>query len=76
MSRRCPVQGYGKITSNVGTLFSHLINIHDETHDKWLESYCKINNINLMGLLVDHVNEVKNATSSLTNCFKRDFTID
>jgi len=44
MACTCPV--CGKQTAHVGTLFSHLLNIHDRGHEKWLESYCVKNSIN------------------------------
>ncbi|MDD5700490.1 MAG: hypothetical protein PHU23_00445 [Dehalococcoidales bacterium] len=68
---KCPV--CGKQTANVGTLFSHLINIRDEKHEKWLESYCKMNKINLGKLLVDRAQDKKDANKPLTDLLKRDF---
>lgn len=71
---KCPV--CGKQTASVGTLFSHLVNIHDPRHEKWLESYCKSNNINFMKLLVDRVKGAKDANRPLTDALKRDFCGD
>lgn len=68
---KCPV--CGRRTTSVGTLFSHLLNIHDPRHANWLESYCRSNNINFMELLSDRVRGVKDANKPLTDALKRDF---
>jgi len=68
---KCPV--CGRKTASVGTLFSHLVNIHDPSHEKWLDSYCKSNNINFMKVLADRVKEAKDANKPLTDALKRDF---
>jgi hypothetical protein len=74
MSCKCPQ--CGKVTSNVGTLFSHLINIHDPAHDEWLKSYCKSNNIDLLTILLNRAKEIPNANKPLTTILKRDFCND
>jgi uncharacterized protein YutE (UPF0331/DUF86 family) len=71
---KCPV--CGRQTASVGTLFSHLVNINDPRHEKWLESYCNSNNINLMKLLVDRTKGTKDANRPLTDALKRDFCRD
>lgn len=68
---KCPV--CGRQTASIGTLFSHLVNIHDPQHGEWLESYCLSNNINFMKLLVDRVKGIKDANKPLTDALKRDF---
>ena len=70
----CPV--CAKQTTHVGTLFSHLLNIHDRSHETWLESYCAKNSINFGKLLVDRVQEKKDANEPLTDLLKRDFCTD
>ena len=70
----CPV--CGKRTAHVGTLFSHLINIHDMNHATWLEYYCEKNSVNFGKLLVDRVKEKKDANKPLTDLLKRDFCTD
>lgn len=74
MSCRCPV--CGRRTNSVGTLFLHLVNIHNSKHQSWLESYCSSNNINFMKVLVDRVKGVKDANRPLTEALKRDFCED
>jgi len=71
MACKCPV--CGRQTASVGTLFSHLVNIHDPQHGKWLESYCQSNNINFMKLLVDRAKGMKDASKPLTDALRRDF---
>jgi len=71
---RCPV--CRKTTSTVGTLFSHIINNTDTSHEKWLESYCKLNNIDFGRLLLDRINGNKDANKPLTVLLKRDFCED
>lgn len=74
MRCKCPV--CGKSTTTVGTLFSHLVNIHDTRHARWLESYCQTNNVNFGRLLVDRVKGIKDANKPLTDVLKRDFCED
>jgi len=71
MACTCPV--CRKRTAHVGTLFSHLINIHDRSHEMWLESYCKKNNVNFGRLLADRALDKKDANKPLTDMLKRDF---
>jgi len=71
MSCECPV--CGKQTATVGTLFSHLVNIHDHNHEDWLESYCQSNGVNLMGVLVERTTGRKGANKPLTDILRRDF---
>jgi uncharacterized protein YutE (UPF0331/DUF86 family) len=68
---KCPV--CGRKTASVGTLFSHLINIHDPRHEKWLDAYCKSNKIDFMKILADRVNGTKDANKPLTDALKKDF---
>jgi hypothetical protein len=68
---KCPV--CGKRTTSVGTLFSHLLNIHDPQHANWLESYCQSNDINFLELLSDRVRGMKDANKPLTDALKKDF---
>ena len=74
MPCKCPV--CRKNTTTVGTLFLHLVNIHDTRHARWLESYCQTNNVNFGKLLVDRVKGIKNANKPLTDVLKRDFCED
>jgi hypothetical protein len=67
----CPV--CRKRTASVGTLFSHILNIHDPQHTTWLESYCRSNNINLMKLLANRVEGIRDANKPLTDALRRDF---
>ncbi|GAG91836.1 unnamed protein product [marine sediment metagenome] len=71
MSCKCPL--CDKETTSVGTLFLHLINIHDDRHERWLESYCSENNINFGELLANRVKGVKNANKPLTDILRRDY---
>lgn len=71
MSCKCPV--CGKQTTTVGTLFSHVINIIDIRHEKWLESYCQSNGVNLMHLLAERAKGTKDANKPLTDLLRRDF---
>jgi len=70
----CPV--CEKQTAHVGTLLSHLINIHDRNHETWLESYCRKNSVNFGKLLVDRAKEKKDANKPLIDLLKRDFCTD
>lgn len=72
----CICRVCGKRTAHVGTLFSHLINIHDSRHETWLGSYCRKNSVNLGNLLVDRAKEKEGATKPLTDLLKRDFCTD
>lgn len=74
MRCKCPV--CGKQTAHVGTLFSHLLNIHDRSHETWLESYCAKNSINFGKLLIDRMKGKKDANKPLTDLLKRDFCTD
>ncbi len=74
MACECPV--CGRRTAHVGTLFSHLINIHDINHTARLESYCEKNDVNFGKLLIDRVKEKKDANKPLTDLLKRDFCTD
>ena len=71
---RCPV--CGKVTVSVGTLFLHLVNLNDTKHEKWLDSYCKLNNIDFMKVLADGAKGTKDANKPVTDALKRDFSID
>lgn len=71
MRCKCPV--CGRQTATVGTLFSHLVNIHDTSHEKWLESYCQSNGVNFMKVLLERVKGTKNANKPLTDILRRDF---
>ncbi len=73
MAYRCPV--CLKETTTVGTFFSHVINIPDETHRDWLREYCRLNGINLMKLLGERAMDIKGANKPLTDAFRRDFFI-
>jgi predicted nucleic-acid-binding Zn-ribbon protein len=68
---KCPV--CGRNTATVRTLFMHLVNIRDIRHEKWLDSYCKANKINYMKLLVNRMEDKKDANKPLTDALKRDF---
>lgn len=71
MSCKCPV--CGRKTKSVGTLFLHLRNIRDFRHERWLDSYCTSNNINLMRITVKSIKNVKGANRPLTEALRRDF---
>jgi hypothetical protein len=75
MACKCPV--CRKPTAHVGTLFSHIMhNIYDSRHEKWLESYCSANSVELSKLLADWGKEIEGATKPLTSLLKRDFCRD
>ena len=71
MACKCPV--CGRETKSVGTLFLHLLNIHDFRHERWLDSYCSSNGINLMKILVNRVKNVKGANEPLIEALKKNF---
>jgi hypothetical protein len=71
MSCKCPV--CGRNTTTVGTLFSHIVNIHDPGHERWLNTYCRSNNIDLTELLRQRALDNKDANKPLTAVLKRDF---
>lgn len=71
MHCKCPV--CGRQTATVGTLFLHLVNIHDAGHENWLESYCQSNDVSLMKVLLDRVEGKKYANKPLTDILRRDF---
>jgi len=70
----CPVRS--RYTSSVGTLLSHLVNIQDPQHEKWLEGYCQKNKINYMHLLPNRALGKQDANKPLTDVLKRDFCKD
>jgi hypothetical protein len=71
MPCRCPV--CRKKTTSVGTLFSHIVNIRDIQHERWLASYCQANNIDLGIVMLNRVKGIKGANKPLTNVLKRDY---
>ena len=71
MACKCPV--CKKETKHVGTLYLHILNVHDKIHESWLNSYCASNNINLMKILVDRAKNTKGANEPLIEALRRDF---
>ncbi len=74
MACRCPV--CRKTTSTVGILLEHIMTNQDTAHEKWLESYCQLHNIDFGRLLLERINGGKDANKPLIVPLKRDFCGD
>ena len=71
MACKCPV--CKKAASGTDGLVTHIVNSHDESHEKWLESYCESNGVDFARMVLEQINGNKNAAKPLTAPVKRDF---
>jgi len=74
MAYRCPV--CKQTASTVSKLAEHIMNSQDNSHGKWLESYCNSNNIDFARMILEQINGNKDTSKSLIKALKRDFCKD
>ena len=74
MACRCPV--CKKTIPSVSSFVEHVSGSQDNTHQKWLESYCDKNKIDFGRMILQQINGNQDAYKPLANPFKKDFCKD